>query len=119
MLITRCTCNTFNGWKITKREGKWIDDVLTSPIVKPYMATIMLTDSTCFRVKASDHNGVFAKVQFTAACRADFADGCSSELTGCACRHGTRADGGALLSLAARNAAQCGYIIRQLGRGSA
>jgi hypothetical protein len=30
-LITRRTCNTFNGWKITKRESKWIDDVLTSP----------------------------------------------------------------------------------------
>jgi hypothetical protein len=41
-LITRRTCNTFNGWKITKREGKWIDDVLTSPTVKPYAATIML-----------------------------------------------------------------------------
>jgi hypothetical protein len=29
--ITRKTCNSFNGWKITKRESKWIDDVLTSP----------------------------------------------------------------------------------------
>jgi endonuclease/exonuclease/phosphatase family metal-dependent hydrolase len=37
-LITRRTCNTFNGWKLTKREGKWIDDVLTSPTVMPYAA---------------------------------------------------------------------------------
>ncbi|MCJ7599699.1 MAG: hypothetical protein MUO41_13970, partial [Methyloceanibacter sp.] len=49
-LITRRTCNTFNGWKITKREDKWIDDVLTSPTVKPYAAAIMLTDSTRFPV---------------------------------------------------------------------
>jgi hypothetical protein len=66
-LITRRTCNTFNGWKITKREGKWIDDVLTSSTVKPYAAAIMLTDSTRFPVNASDHNGVFGKVQFSAA----------------------------------------------------
>jgi endonuclease/exonuclease/phosphatase family metal-dependent hydrolase len=66
-LITRRTCNTFNGWKITKRESKWIDDVLTSPTVEPYAAAIMLTDSTRFPVHASDHNGVFAKVQFSAA----------------------------------------------------
>jgi len=64
--ITRQTCNTFNGWKITKRESKWIDDVLTSPKVKPYAAAIMLTDSTAFPIFASDHNGVFAKVEFEA-----------------------------------------------------
>jgi endonuclease/exonuclease/phosphatase family metal-dependent hydrolase len=63
-LITRRTHNTFNGWKITKRESKWIDDVLTSPAIKPYAAAIMLTDSTKFPIAASDHNGVFAKVQF-------------------------------------------------------
>ena len=62
--ITRRTHNTFNGWKITKRESKWIDDVLTSPVVRPYAAAIMLTDPTKFPVAASDHNGVFAKVQF-------------------------------------------------------
>ena len=66
-LITRRTCNTFNGWKITKREDKWIDDVLTSPTVRPYAAAIMLTDSTRFLVNASDHTGVFAKVKFLAA----------------------------------------------------
>ena len=66
-LITRHTCNTFNGWKLTKRENEWIDDVLTSPTVKPYAAAIMLTDSSRFPVNASDHNGVFAKVQFSAA----------------------------------------------------
>jgi hypothetical protein len=60
-LITRRTCNTFNGWKITKRESKWIDDVLTSPPVKPYAAAIMLTDSTVFPLNASDHNGVLRK----------------------------------------------------------
>jgi hypothetical protein len=63
-LITRRTYNTFNGWKITKRESKWIDDVLTSPAVEPYTAAIMVTDSTKFPISASDHNGVFAKVQF-------------------------------------------------------
>ena len=62
--ITRQTCNSFDGWKITKRESKWIDDVLTSPKAKPYAAAIMLTDSTAFPIFASDHNGVFAKVQF-------------------------------------------------------
>ena len=65
-LIKRRTYNTFNGWKVTKRESKWIDDVLTSPTVKPYAAAIMLTDSTEFPINASDHNGVFAKVQFSA-----------------------------------------------------
>ena len=49
------------------REGKWIDDVLTSPTVMPYAAAIMLTDSSRFPVNASDHNGVFAKVKFSAA----------------------------------------------------
>jgi endonuclease/exonuclease/phosphatase family metal-dependent hydrolase len=62
--ITRKTCNSFNGWKITKRESQWIDDILTSPKVKPYAAGIMLTDSTAFPIFASDHNGVFAKVEF-------------------------------------------------------
>ena len=42
----------------------WIDDILTSPKVKPYAAGIMLTDSTAFPIFASDHNGVFAKVEF-------------------------------------------------------
>jgi hypothetical protein len=62
--ITRQTSNTFNGWKITKRESRWIDDILTSPKVKPYAAAIMLTDSTAFPIHASDHNGVFARVEF-------------------------------------------------------
>jgi endonuclease/exonuclease/phosphatase family metal-dependent hydrolase len=62
--ITRKTYNTFNGWKITKRESKWIDDVLTSRKVEPYAAAIMPTDSTEFPIHASDHNGVFAKVEF-------------------------------------------------------
>ena len=66
-LITWRTCNTFNGWKLTKRESEWIDDVLISPTVKPYATAIMLTDSSRFPVNASDHNGVFAKVQFSAA----------------------------------------------------
>jgi hypothetical protein len=38
-LITRRTCNTFNGWKITKRESKWIDDVLTSPAARSLCST--------------------------------------------------------------------------------
>ena len=63
--ITRKTCNSFNGWKITKRESKWIDDVLTSRTVKPYAAAIMFTDSTTFPIFASDHNGVFAKIEFS------------------------------------------------------
>jgi hypothetical protein len=62
--ITRKTSNTFNGWKITKRESRWNDDILTSRQVKPYAAAIMLTDSTVFPIHASDHNGVFAKVEF-------------------------------------------------------
>jgi hypothetical protein len=33
----------------------------------PYAAAIMLTDSSRFPVNASDHNGVFAKVKFSAA----------------------------------------------------
>jgi hypothetical protein len=56
--------NTFNGWKLTKREGKWIDDVLTSPDVKPYVGTVFLTDTSAFSVHASDHNGVRASVSF-------------------------------------------------------
>ena len=62
--ITRKTYNTFNGWKTTKREGKWIDDILTSRTVTPYSAAIMLTDSTALPIHATDHNGVFVKVEF-------------------------------------------------------
>ena len=54
--ITRKTYNSFNGWKITKRESKWIDDVLTSAKVKPYAAAMMLTDSTAFPIVATDLN---------------------------------------------------------------
>jgi hypothetical protein len=56
--------NTFNGWKITKREGKWIDDVLTSRSVRPYSGVVELTDTTAYPIFVTDHNGVFARVEF-------------------------------------------------------
>lgn len=57
--------NTFNGWKITKREGRWIDDVLTCQHVEPYAAAILITDSRAYQVHASDHNGVLARLRFS------------------------------------------------------
>jgi hypothetical protein len=56
--------NTFNGWKITRREGKWIDDVLTSRSVRPYSGVVELTDTTAYPIFVTDHNGVFARVEF-------------------------------------------------------
>lgn len=56
---------TFNGWKITKRNGRWIDDVLTRDC-KPYYGAVRLTDDTTpdLPVFATDHNGVFLKIEF-------------------------------------------------------
>jgi endonuclease/exonuclease/phosphatase family metal-dependent hydrolase/LysM repeat protein len=56
--------NSFNGWKPTKSEGRWLDDILTSKAVKPYAGELMVTDRTKFPVYASDHNGVLARVRF-------------------------------------------------------
>jgi hypothetical protein len=62
--ISRLTYNSFNGFKVTKRENKWLDDILTSAGVTPLEAAIRLTDPTVYPVAASDHNGLFARVQF-------------------------------------------------------
>jgi len=62
--VTGETWNSFNGWKITKREGRWIDDILTSPAVKPYQASLKRTDSGVYPLCASDHNGIRASVEF-------------------------------------------------------
>jgi endonuclease/exonuclease/phosphatase family metal-dependent hydrolase len=63
-LVTGETWNSFNGWKITKREGRWLDDVLTSPAVKPYDGALKRTDSGVYVINASDHNGIRASVEF-------------------------------------------------------
>ena len=60
--------NTFNGFKVTKREGKWIDDILVSSAITPLDgAAVHLTDPSVYPVPASDHNGVFARMRFGAA----------------------------------------------------
>ena len=56
--------NSFNGWKPTKRDGRWLDDILTSKAVEPHAGELMVTDRTKFPVYASDHNGVLARVSF-------------------------------------------------------
>jgi endonuclease/exonuclease/phosphatase family metal-dependent hydrolase len=60
--VTGETWNSFNGWKITKRESKWLDDVLTSPAVLPYSGSLRRTDSGVYVVCASDHNGIHASM---------------------------------------------------------
>jgi endonuclease/exonuclease/phosphatase family metal-dependent hydrolase len=60
--------NTFNGFKVTKREHKWIDDILTSAAITPLEgAAVHLTDPSVYPVAASDHNGLFARMRFGAA----------------------------------------------------
>jgi hypothetical protein len=60
--------NTFNGFKVTKREGKWIDDILVSSAITPLDgAAVHLTDPSVYPVAASDHNGLFARMRFGAA----------------------------------------------------
>ena len=58
------TRNSFNGWKPTKNESRWLDDVLTPKLVEPYYASVELTDNTQYPVCASDHNGIRASVRF-------------------------------------------------------
>jgi Endonuclease/Exonuclease/phosphatase family len=65
--ITGEMWNTFNGFKVTKREGKWIDDILASSAITPLNAAVGLTDPSVYPVAASDHNGVFARMRFGAA----------------------------------------------------
>ena len=62
--VTGETWNSFNFWTITKRESRWIDDVLTSPAVKPYLGELRRTDSGVYVINASDHNGIRASVEF-------------------------------------------------------
>jgi hypothetical protein len=59
--------NTFNGFRVTKREGEWIDDILSSSAITPLDAAVSLTDPSVYPVAASDHNGVFARMRFGAA----------------------------------------------------
>ena len=58
------TRNSFNGWRPTKNESEWLDDVLTPRLVEPYYVSVELTDNTAFPVCASDHNGIRASVKF-------------------------------------------------------
>jgi hypothetical protein len=59
------TRNTFNGWKLTNREGKWLDDVLTSKAVKPYAGEVILTGTSACPIHDSDHNGVLGRMSYT------------------------------------------------------
>ncbi len=54
--------NSRNGWTTTKREGIWIDDVLTSAAVVPYAGTLVITGIPDYDPHASDHNLVRASV---------------------------------------------------------
>jgi endonuclease/exonuclease/phosphatase family metal-dependent hydrolase len=56
--------NSFNGFKITKRNHEWLDEIFTSSKVTPLSAAIYLTDPSVYPVAASDHNGLFARVKF-------------------------------------------------------
>jgi hypothetical protein len=62
--ISGVTRNSFNGWKVTKRDSQWLDDILTSAEVLPLDAAVRLTDPSVYPVCASDHNGIFARMQF-------------------------------------------------------
>ena len=58
------TRNSFNGWRPTKNESEWLDDVLTPRLVEPYYVSVELTDNTVFPICASDHNGIRASCKF-------------------------------------------------------
>jgi endonuclease/exonuclease/phosphatase family metal-dependent hydrolase len=56
--------NSFNGWKPTRHDGRWLDDVLTAAVIDPYKGTIFKADpSSLLPVFASDHNLVHASVK--------------------------------------------------------
>jgi len=55
---------SFNGWTTTKRDGVWIDDVLTSAAIDPYAGTLVITGTPDYDPHASDHNLVRASVKF-------------------------------------------------------
>lgn len=62
--ITRNNYSTFNGWKTTPRDGRWIDDILTTTTVKPYAGAVFIAGPPNIVPTCTDHNGVFAKVEF-------------------------------------------------------
>jgi len=57
--------NSRNGWTVTKRDGIWIDDVLTSKAADPYTGTLVITGQPDYVPHASDHNLVRASVAIT------------------------------------------------------
>lgn len=59
--------STWNGWKPTLRNSRWIDDCLTPRYVTPYAGVVVLADTTTYPIHASDHNAVRASVSFTSA----------------------------------------------------
>lgn len=58
--------NTFNGWGKSPADGFWLDEVLTSPAVKPYKAGVERTDTKRpLKLVVTDHHGLRASVEFS------------------------------------------------------
>jgi endonuclease/exonuclease/phosphatase family metal-dependent hydrolase len=56
--VIRGDYNTHHGYKPTKREGKWLDEIETGKAIKVYAAEVVLTG------QATDHNGLRASIEF-------------------------------------------------------
>jgi endonuclease/exonuclease/phosphatase family metal-dependent hydrolase len=56
--VIRGDYNTHHGYKTTKREGKWLDEIETGKAIKVYAAEVVLTG------QATDHNGLRASIEF-------------------------------------------------------
>ena len=56
--VVRGDWNTHHGYKPTKREGEWLDEIETGKAIKVYAAEVVPTD------QATDHNGLLARIEF-------------------------------------------------------
>jgi len=60
--VTKYNYSSSNGWGVTPKDGRWIDDILTPAWVKPYAAEVVLTDKSQGTYCGSDHNIVRASM---------------------------------------------------------
>jgi endonuclease/exonuclease/phosphatase family metal-dependent hydrolase len=56
--VVRGDWNTHTGYKPTKCEGKWLDEIETGSAITVYAAEVVPTD------QATDHNGLLARIEF-------------------------------------------------------
>jgi endonuclease/exonuclease/phosphatase family metal-dependent hydrolase len=56
--VVRGDWNTHHGFKPTKRNGDWLDEIETGKAIKVYAAEVIPTGT------ATDHNGLLARIEF-------------------------------------------------------